>query len=171
MALFEREVRSANVRAPTSEAEVRASRLVQQASEAARKTNYPEAMRLLDEADRSASNTEQSQLLADMNALDRLRRGDRLVNQVLQESELTDAVSEPEAQSGELTLVDPDEFERWLEASRAHTVLEKYGNAIEAGVPIAFDEAVRAGRLEPGDLAILTAFGAGWNWGAILLRW
>ena len=43
-----------DVRAATDEAESRASRLVQQASEAARKANYPEAMRLLDEAERVA---------------------------------------------------------------------------------------------------------------------
>lgn len=84
--------------------------------------------RLLDEADRVASNTEQSQLFADMNALDDLRKGDRLVNQILQESESGDAQaeSEPAVGSGELTLIDPDEFERWLEASRAATVLERH---------------------------------------------
>ncbi len=58
-----------------------------------------------------------------------------------------------------------------LPRERAHTVLEKYGNAIEAGVPIAFDAAVRAGRVQEGSLVVLAAFGAGWNWGSILLRW
>ena len=43
-----------DVRSPTNEAEARASALVQQASEAARKTNYPEALRLLDEAEQAA---------------------------------------------------------------------------------------------------------------------
>lgn len=45
---------SADVRAPTSEAEVRASRLVEQASVEARKANYRQAMRLLDEAELAA---------------------------------------------------------------------------------------------------------------------
>ncbi len=45
---------SADVRAPESEAEARAAQLVQEASEAARKTNYPEAMRLLDEAEQAS---------------------------------------------------------------------------------------------------------------------
>ncbi len=45
---------SADVRAPQSEAEARAAQLVEQASEAARKTNYPQAMRLLDEAEKAA---------------------------------------------------------------------------------------------------------------------
>ena len=43
-----------DVRAPTNEAEARASVLVQQASEAARKANYTEALRLLDEAEATA---------------------------------------------------------------------------------------------------------------------
>lgn len=43
-----------DVRAPTSEAEARAAVLVQQASVAARRTNYPEAMRLLEEAEGEA---------------------------------------------------------------------------------------------------------------------
>ncbi|MCP3962619.1 MAG: tetratricopeptide repeat protein [bacterium] len=45
---------SADVRAPSSEAEARASQLVQRASQEARKANYSEAMRLLDEAERAA---------------------------------------------------------------------------------------------------------------------
>ncbi len=44
----------ANVRAPTNEAETQAAKLVQQASEAARKTDYPQAMRLLDQAEEAA---------------------------------------------------------------------------------------------------------------------
>ncbi len=44
----------ADVRSPTSEAEAEASRLVQEASQAARKGNYEEAMRLLDEAEQAA---------------------------------------------------------------------------------------------------------------------
>ncbi len=43
-----------DVRAPIDEAEARAALLVQQASEAARKANYPEAMRLLDQAEQAA---------------------------------------------------------------------------------------------------------------------
>lgn len=49
--------------------------------------------------------------------------------------------------------------------------LDKYGNTSAASIPIALDEAVRAGRLKPGDTALLVAFGAGLTWGATLLRW
>jgi len=49
--------------------------------------------------------------------------------------------------------------------------IQHYGNSSAATVPIAFDEAVRAGRLEKGKLVVLVAFGAGLTWGASLLRW
>ncbi len=49
--------------------------------------------------------------------------------------------------------------------------IAEYGNTSAATVPIALDEVVRAGRLEPGKLVILCAFGAGLTWGATLLRW
>jgi 3-oxoacyl-[acyl-carrier-protein] synthase-3 len=38
-------------------------------------------------------------------------------------------------------------------------------------VPVAFDEGVRAGRVEKGKLVVLVAFGAGLTWGGALVRW
>lgn len=49
--------------------------------------------------------------------------------------------------------------------------IEKYGNTSAATVPMAFDEALRAGRLESGKLVIFVAFGAGLTWGGTLIRW
>ncbi|EDY81428.1 3-oxoacyl-(acyl-carrier-protein) synthase III [Verrucomicrobiia bacterium DG1235] len=49
--------------------------------------------------------------------------------------------------------------------------LDKYGNTSAASIPIALDEAVRAGRLKSGDTILLVAFGAGLTWGSTLLRW
>ncbi|MBC2607662.1 beta-ketoacyl-ACP synthase III [Pelagicoccus albus] len=49
--------------------------------------------------------------------------------------------------------------------------LDKYGNTSAASIPIALDEAARAGRLEAGDYILIVAFGAGLTWGATLLRW
>jgi diguanylate cyclase (GGDEF)-like protein len=87
--------------------------------------------RLLDLADRVRSNSEQAQLFADMNALDRLRQGDRLVTAVLEQCEtLPEADVPAKAESG-LSLIDADEFERWLEASRTATVLDRqYGETL-----------------------------------------
>ena len=49
--------------------------------------------------------------------------------------------------------------------------IQKYGNTSAATVPLAFDEALRAGRVEKGKLVVLVAFGAGLTWGGALLRW
>ena len=48
--------------------------------------------------------------------------------------------------------------------------LDKYGNTSAASVAIAFDEAVREGVIEEGDLVLLVAFGAGFTWGAALIE-
>jgi 3-oxoacyl-[acyl-carrier-protein] synthase III len=49
--------------------------------------------------------------------------------------------------------------------------IQRYGNTTAASIPIALDEAVKAGRLERGDLLCLTAFGAGFTWAAAAVRW
>lgn len=49
--------------------------------------------------------------------------------------------------------------------------IDKYGNTSAASIPIALDEAVRAGRIQRGDKVILVAFGAGLTWGSTLLQW
>jgi 3-oxoacyl-[acyl-carrier-protein] synthase-3 len=49
--------------------------------------------------------------------------------------------------------------------------IEKYGNTSAATVPLALDEALRAGRIEKGKLVVLVAFGAGLTWGGTLIRW
>ena len=48
--------------------------------------------------------------------------------------------------------------------------LDRYGNTTAASIPLAFDECRRSGRLSDGDLVCLVAFGAGFTWGAALLR-
>ncbi len=49
--------------------------------------------------------------------------------------------------------------------------LDRYGNTSAATIPLALDEARRAGRIKPGDLTLLVAFGAGLTYGAALIRW
>ncbi len=49
--------------------------------------------------------------------------------------------------------------------------IHKFGNTSAATIPIALDEAVRTGRIKKGDIVLLVAFGAGFTWGAVLLRW
>ncbi|OYD06445.1 beta-ketoacyl-ACP synthase III [Paludifilum halophilum] len=49
--------------------------------------------------------------------------------------------------------------------------LDRYGNMSSASVPVALDEAVRAGRIRKGDIVILVGFGGGMTWGATVLQW
>jgi 3-oxoacyl-[acyl-carrier-protein] synthase-3 len=49
--------------------------------------------------------------------------------------------------------------------------LDRYGNTSAASVPIALYEAEQQGRVRPGDLVLLTAFGGGLTWGSALVRW
>jgi 3-oxoacyl-[acyl-carrier-protein] synthase-3 len=58
-----------------------------------------------------------------------------------------------------------------IPSSKCWMNLEKYGNTSSASLPMTLDEANRAGWLEPGDLILTTAIGAGMAWGAGLIRW
>jgi 3-oxoacyl-[acyl-carrier-protein] synthase III len=49
--------------------------------------------------------------------------------------------------------------------------IERFGNTTAATIPLALADAVREGRLEKGDLVILTSVGAGFTVGAVLVRW
>jgi 3-oxoacyl-[acyl-carrier-protein] synthase-3 len=50
-------------------------------------------------------------------------------------------------------------------------IIADYGNTTAATIPLCMYHAVRDGRLKPGQLVITTAFGAGFSWGANLIRW
>jgi len=58
-----------------------------------------------------------------------------------------------------------------LTMEKIYMNIDRYGNTSAASVPIALDEAVRAGKLEPGDPVVLVAFGGGLTWAACSLRW
>ena len=58
-----------------------------------------------------------------------------------------------------------------LPMERFFVNVDRYGNTSAASIPIALDEARRAGRIKPGDLTLLVAFGAGLTYGSALLRW
>jgi 3-oxoacyl-[acyl-carrier-protein] synthase-3 len=49
--------------------------------------------------------------------------------------------------------------------------LERYGNTSSASIPIALDEAVRDGRIQPGQHLLFCALGAGVAFGAAVVRW
>ncbi len=56
-------------------------------------------------------------------------------------------------------------------SERMYTVIERFGNTSSASLPIALDYAVREGRVAPGDVVLLGAFGGGLTWATGLVRW
>ena len=49
--------------------------------------------------------------------------------------------------------------------------VDTVGNTASASIPIALDQAVRSGKIKPGDLVLMSAFGGGLTWGAALVEW
>jgi 3-oxoacyl-[acyl-carrier-protein] synthase-3 len=49
--------------------------------------------------------------------------------------------------------------------------IERYGNTSAASIPIALDELHREGKIDPGHLVLLSAFGSGLTWAAAAIRW
>jgi 3-oxoacyl-[acyl-carrier-protein] synthase-3 len=62
---------------------------------------------------------------------------------------------------------------RKLKMSMDHVVVtvNKHGNTSAASVPLALDVAVRDGRIKRGELLMLEAFGGGFTWGSVLVRY
>ncbi len=60
-----------------------------------------------------------------------------------------------------------------LGLSMDHVVvtIDRHGNTSAASIPLAFDEAVRDGRIKRGDTVLMEAFGGGFTWGAVLLNY
>ena len=58
-----------------------------------------------------------------------------------------------------------------LRDEQVYSNIDQYGNTTAASVPIALDQALSEGRLQRGDLLILTAFGSGFTWASAAIRW
>jgi 3-oxoacyl-[acyl-carrier-protein] synthase III len=58
-----------------------------------------------------------------------------------------------------------------VDESRVYSNIARHGNTSSASIPIALDECVESGRIKPNDLILMTSFGGGFTWGAVLMRW
>ena len=58
-----------------------------------------------------------------------------------------------------------------LRADQVYNNIQKYGNTTAASIPIALCEAWENGRVKDNDLICLAAFGSGFTWASVLLRW
>lgn len=83
--------------------------------------------------------------------------------------------------AGEIDLLIPHQANiRIIEATAKHAGMpmdrvyvnvDRFGNTSAASIAIALDEAVKTGRLTPGMTVMLCAFGAGFTWGSMVVRW
>jgi len=58
-----------------------------------------------------------------------------------------------------------------LPMERVVLTVDRHGNTSAASIPLAFDEAARDGRIRRGDTVLMEAFGGGFTWGSVLLRY
>jgi 3-oxoacyl-[acyl-carrier-protein] synthase-3 len=58
-----------------------------------------------------------------------------------------------------------------LDPGKVYSNIDRIGNTSSASIPIGLDECMRAGRIREGDIVMMTSFGAGVTYGAIILRW
>ncbi len=56
-------------------------------------------------------------------------------------------------------------------SEKVYSNICRIGNTSSASIPICLDECVQSGRLKRGNLVLMSAFGAGVTWGAVLMRW
>ncbi|MDZ7374162.1 MAG: ketoacyl-ACP synthase III [candidate division KSB1 bacterium] len=54
---------------------------------------------------------------------------------------------------------------------RVYSNIARYGNTTAASIPIALHEAVVEGKIQDGNIVVLASFGAGFSWGAVVIRW
>jgi 3-oxoacyl-[acyl-carrier-protein] synthase-3 len=58
-----------------------------------------------------------------------------------------------------------------LSDDQVYNNIMNYGNTTAASIPIALTEAWEKGKIKSGDLVVLAAFGSGFTWGSVIIRW
>lgn len=70
-----------------------------------------------------------------------------------------------------LRIIDATAERMGLDRSKVMINIQKYGNTTAATVPLCLSEWWQAGKLRTGQTIVLAAFGAGYTWGSVLIRW
>jgi 3-oxoacyl-[acyl-carrier-protein] synthase-3 len=58
-----------------------------------------------------------------------------------------------------------------LSDDQVYNNIQKYGNTTAASIPIALTEAWEKGKIKSGDTVVLAAFGSGFTWGSVIIKW
>jgi 3-oxoacyl-[acyl-carrier-protein] synthase-3 len=70
-----------------------------------------------------------------------------------------------------LRIIDACRERMGIESSKVMINIDRYGNTTAATIPLCLSEWWQAGKLERGQNLVLSSFGAGYTWGAVLLKW
>tara|TARA_B110000037_G_scaffold86656_1_gene102728 strand:+ start:3802 stop:4812 length:1011 start_codon:yes stop_codon:yes gene_type:complete len=58
-----------------------------------------------------------------------------------------------------------------LSDDQVYNNIQNYGNTTAASIPIALSEAHEKGKIKEGDTVVLAAFGSGFTWGSVIIKW
>jgi len=58
-----------------------------------------------------------------------------------------------------------------IDKEKVIITIDKHANTSAASIPLAFDDAVKSGKIKSGDIIAMTAIGAGFSWGSIVLKY
>ena len=96
----------------------------------------------------------------------------QVLNEVLADAGLTAAdVDWVVPHQANARILDATAKKLGLPAEKVVVTVDQHANTSAASVPLAFDAAVRDGRIKRGDLVVLEAMGGGFTWGAAALRY
>jgi 3-oxoacyl-[acyl-carrier-protein] synthase-3 len=93
-------------------------------------------------------------------------------DQALQRAGLTgDAVDLLIPHQANIRIIEATAKHAGMPMDKVYVNVDRFGNTSAASIAIALDEAVRTGRLQPGMTVMLCAFGAGFTWGSMVVKW
>ena len=97
---------------------------------------------------------------------------DESAKQVLKEAGVTpEELSLVVLHQANQRIIDSAVSDLGVPAEKVFVNLDRFGNTSGASIPLALDEAAKAGKIKRGDLVLLCGFGAGLSWGTAVIRW
>jgi 3-oxoacyl-[acyl-carrier-protein] synthase-3 len=100
-----------------------------------------------------------------------VQRFEELIQDAMLKCELTpDKVKLVIPHQVNLRIIDSAMEKLGMPREKAYINIDRFGNTSAASIPIALDEAWRAGRIERGDVLVFVAFGAGLTWANAVVR-
>ncbi|HTK80737.1 MAG TPA: beta-ketoacyl-ACP synthase III [Bacteroidota bacterium] len=92
--------------------------------------------------------------------------------EIMQRNNLTgDDVDYLVPHQANLRIIDACRERMGIDASKVMINIDKYGNTTAATIPLCLSEWWHGGKLKKGSTLVLSSFGAGYTWGAVLVKW